>query len=182
VESFLKDANAAHGLRFVSLRYFNAAGADPDGELGEEHDPESHLIPNALKAAAGLGKGLNIFGDDYPTPDGTCLRDYIHVTDLADAHVRALRFLLDGGDQLICNLGTGQPYSVLQVVKTIEAEVGLTVPHEIGPRRPGDVPMLTADVSHSREALGFAPRHSDLATIIRTAWAFHRKMWDVQAA
>lgn len=177
MEQVIEDCARAEGLNAAILRYFNACGADPDGEIGEEHDPETHLIPNALKAAAGIGQGLKVFGDDYPTPDGTCLRDYIHVTDLAAAHVAALDKLSTGGGVLTLNLGTGRPYSVLEVVEAIARVTGRRPPVEMAPRRAGDVPVLTADVSQARDMLGLAPQYSDIDTVIETAWAFHRRVW-----
>jgi UDP-glucose-4-epimerase GalE len=179
VEEIIEDCTRAYGLEAVILRYFNACGADPDGDSGEEHDPETHLIPNALKAVAGLGDGLKVFGTDYPTPDGTCLRDYIHVSDLADAHVAALDLLAREGGLHVFNLGTGTPYSVLDVIKTIERVVGRAPPHELASRRAGDVPVLTANLGAAATKLGFRPKLSDLETIVSTAWAFHKKTWGV---
>lgn len=167
-ELMLRDHAVAHGLRFVALRYFNAAGADLEGELGEHHDPETHLIPLALRAAAGHGT-LQVFGTDYPTPDGTCIRDYIHVADLARAHVLALSHLLNGGDSLAVNLGTGQGLSVRQIIAGIEALTGAVLPVHWGPRRPGDPPSLTADPALAFERLGFRTESSDLASILRSA-------------
>ncbi|MGD0498225.1 MAG: UDP-glucose 4-epimerase GalE [Bryobacteraceae bacterium] len=159
----------AYGLRSVCLRYFNAAGADPEGEVGEWHDPETHLIPLTIGAAMG-GGALRIFGADYPTPDGTAIRDYIHVTDLADAHVRALRHLLGGGDSASLNCGTGTGHSVKQVVEAVEAVSGRRVPVEYAPRRQGDAPALVADARRIRETLGWEPRYSSIETIAATAW------------
>lgn len=167
-ELMLRDHAAAHGLRFAALRYFNAAGADLDGMLGEQHDPETHLIPLALRAAAGRAP-LQVFGTDYPTPDGTCIRDYIHVADLARAHVLALAYLLGGGDSLAVNLGTGQGLSIRQIIAGIEALTGATLPVQWGPRRAGDPPSLTADPSLAFEKLGFRTESSDLSTILRSA-------------
>lgn len=165
----------AYGMRSASLRYFNAAGADPDGELGEHHDPETHLIPLAIHAAMG-GKRLQVFGTDYPTPDGTAIRDYIHVTDLADAHLRALRYLLDGGATTALNLGTGQGHSVKEVVTMVEKVGGVPVPADFGPRREGDAPALVADPSKARELLDWTPQHSSLEEIVRTAWNWHKNV------
>jgi UDP-glucose 4-epimerase len=156
----------AYGLRAGILRYFNAAGADPDGELREEHDPETHLIPLTIDAALGAAPPLRIFGADYPTPDGSCIRDYIHVTDLANAHVRALSELLAGGSTFIRNLGTGTGYSVKEVVAAVGEVLGLAVPREIHPRREGDPPALTALPDPETVA---ALKHSSLRTIVETA-------------
>jgi UDP-arabinose 4-epimerase len=171
-EHMLRDYAAAYGLRYVALRYFNAAGSDPEGELGEWHDPETHLIPRALQAAAGLSSSLSVFGTDYATADGTCIRDYIHVTDLARAHLLALDHLVRGGDNLAINLSTGQGISIREVLDTIARLTRRTVPVEWCPRRPGDPPALYAEPKLAREVLDFAPRYSDLETIIRTAAPF----------
>lgn len=168
-EGMLADHAAAHGLRYAALRYFNAAGADPEGELFERHDPETHLLPLALRAAAGQGPALQVFGTDYPTPDGTCIRDYIHVCDLARAHVLALRHLLKDGEPLHLNLGTGQGVSVRQIIAGIEAMTGRQMPVIWGPRRPGDPPALVADPTAARLRLGFQPERSDLATMLADA-------------
>lgn len=173
-ERMIADFGVAHDLRCVSLRYFNACGADTDGEIGEEHDPETHLIPLALNTAAGQGE-LTLFGDDYPTPDGTCIRDYIHVTDLAEAHVMALSALRDGGGSMALNLGTGVGVSNGEVISAIERVTGRAVPHRIGPRRPGDPPVLVADPSLAKEKLGWTARCSNLDTIIETAWCWHQR-------
>ena len=175
VEQVLKDYDRAYGLRFVSLRYFNAAGADPEGELGERHDPETHLIPNVLRAVSGQGPILSVFGTDFPTPDGTAIRDYIHVTDLAAAHVLALRHLLEGGASETINLGTNRGYSVREVVAAAEKITGRPVPREEKPRREGDPPVLLASKEKAERVLGWKLRHSDLGTILKTAWAWHRR-------
>jgi UDP-glucose-4-epimerase GalE len=172
-EHALEAYDRAYGMRSARLRYFNAAGADDSGEIGELHDPETHLIPLALLAATGNGPELQIFGDDYPTPDGTCLRDYIHVNDLADAHVKALQHLEEGGDSLALNLGTGKGHSVLEVIHAAEAAVGQLVRRKIGPRRPGDPPILVADASKAHKLLKWTPQR-DLSNIISTAWNFMR--------
>lgn len=169
-ERALADFGAAHPFRWTALRYFNAAGADLDGEIGESHEPESHLIPLAAKAALGKGKALTVFGNDFDTPDGTPIRDYIHVVDLAEAHVEALRRLIDGGENLIMNVGTGAGHSVLEVIKAAERVSGKPVPHSIGARRAGDPAALVADASQIQQRFSWRPRHSDLDTILRTAW------------
>ncbi len=168
-EQILADYAAAYGMRYAALRYFNSCGTDPEGELVERHDPETHLIPRALMAAAGMLPQLCVYGDDYPTPDGTCIRDYVHVSDLARAHLLALRHLLDGGENLAVNLGTGRGSSIREVLAAIRRITGHAVPTVFQPRRAGDPPMLYADSSLARERLGFVPALSDLDTIIRTA-------------
>tara|TARA_R110002072_G_scaffold73069_8_gene174283 strand:- start:1387 stop:2193 length:807 start_codon:yes stop_codon:yes gene_type:complete len=177
VEQLLADVSSVDGVRYAALRYFNAAGASSDGEIGEEHDPETHLIPNALKAAAGIGGRMKLFGTDYDTRDGTCIRDYIHVMDLADAHLAALDRLMSGERKIVANLGTGHGASVLEVLGAVEKVTGFKVPRELFPRRPGDAPVLSADISHARAALEFQPKRSDIETIIADAWRFHRKVW-----
>ncbi len=177
VERLLADVTSASLLRYAALRYFNAAGASPDGEIGEEHDPETHLIPNALKAAAGFGGRMKLFGDDYDTPDGTCVRDYIHVMDLASAHLAALDRLAGGADSFACNVGTGEGISVRQILDHVAAVTGREVPFDISPRRPGDAARLVADTRLGQELLGLAPRYSDPGTIIAHAWAFHAPRW-----
>ena len=175
VERILADFSAAHGLRSVSLRYFNAAGADPAGEIGENHDPETHLIPLAIYAALGLGPPLRIFGTDWPTPDGTCIRDYIHVSDLADAHVKALAYLEDGGETRAVNLGTGAGFSVREIVAAVTGAAGRAVPAEETGRRPGDVAALVADARRAASLLGWQPRHSDVDSIVTSAVAWARR-------
>jgi UDP-arabinose 4-epimerase len=177
IERALHWYSAAHGFRYAALRYFNAAGADPDGQIGEDHDPETHLIPLVLRAALGRGDRLQIFGTDYPTPDGTAIRDYIHVTDLADAHVRSLSRLAAGGDSVELNLGTGSGHSVRAVVAAADRVCGREVPRHEAPRRPGDPPEQVADATLARTSLGWRPTHSDLDTIIRTALA-----WETRSA
>ena len=173
VERALPHYARAYGLQSVSLRYFNAAGADPDDQLGEDHDPEIHLIPLAIRAATG-GPGLKVFGDDYPTPDGTCLRDYIHVTDLADAHRLALESLERNGGAACYNLGTGHPQSVRQVIDTVARVTGRQVAWEMAPRRAGDPAALYASNSRIQEELGWRPRYADLEAIVGSAWKWHR--------
>lgn len=168
-EGMLADHAAAHGLRYAALRYFNAAGADPEGELFERHEPETHLLPLALRAATGQGPALQVFGTDYPTPDGTCIRDYIHVCDLARAHVLALRHLLAGGETLRLNLGTGKGLSIRQIITAIEAMTGRQMPVIWGPRRPGDPPALVANPAAARRLLGFVTERSDLAALLADA-------------
>tara|TARA_R110000868_G_scaffold325832_2_gene586710 strand:- start:11923 stop:12609 length:687 start_codon:yes stop_codon:yes gene_type:complete len=182
VEQMLHDAHSATHLSYAALRYFNAAGASPDGDVGEQHDPETHLIPNALRAASGLGPAMQLFGDDYDTPDGTCIRDYIHVMDLARAHLLALDRLLAGTRRVEVNLGTGRGCSVREVLEAVERVTGRKVPHETLPRRPGDAPQLYADASLAKQVLGFVPQCSDLSTIVGDAWNFHRPHWDSEAA
>jgi UDP-glucose 4-epimerase/UDP-arabinose 4-epimerase len=174
-ERALADFGAAHPFRWTALRYFNAAGADLDGEIGESHEPESHLIPLAAQAALGKGKALTVFGNDFDTPDGTPIRDYIHVVDLAEAHVEALGRLIEGGENLIMNVGTGAGHSVLEVIKAAERVSGQPVPHSIGPRRAGDPAALVADASEIRRRFSWRPRHSDLETILRTAWRWQNE-------
>jgi UDP-glucose-4-epimerase GalE len=163
----------AHGLRSVSLRYFNAAGADPDGEIGECHNPETHLIPLAIAAALGGHAPLMIFGHDYPTADGTAVRDYIHVCDLADAHVRALNYLIRNGGSTAINLGTGRGYSVREVQNAVARISGKTVPSQVHPRRPGDPAILVANADKARRLLRWDPRYTDPVEIIETAWRWH---------
>ncbi|MBI3506464.1 MAG: UDP-glucose 4-epimerase GalE [Proteobacteria bacterium] len=170
VEQILEDYGRAYGLAWTALRYFNAAGADPDGEIGEEHEPETHLIPRALMAVQGRLPHLDVFGTDYPTPDGTCIRDYIHVADLADAHVAAIGRLGNGGASIALNLGTGRGYSVRQIVDAVAAATGREVPLKLAARRPGDPPELVADPGLARREIGFAPTRSDIDTIVGTAW------------
>jgi len=168
-EGALRWLGEAHPFRWTALRYFNAAGADLDGEVGESHAPETHLIPNLCKAALGAGPALTVYGQDYPTPDGTPIRDYIHVADLAQAHVLAIRRLLAGGDSGIFNVGTGEGATVMQIIAAAEQALGVKVPYTVGPRRAGDPPSLVADSSRLKAAFGWSPKHSDLDTIIRTA-------------
>ncbi len=175
VERMLLDCDRAHEVRSVALRYFNAAGADPDSEIGECHEPETHVIPLAIRTALGEHEALDIFGTDYATPDGTAVRDYVHVTDLARAHVMALGYLLDGGASEAFNLGTGKGHSVREVVATVESVTGRPVRHRAAPRRAGDPPVLVADASKARERLGWNPEVPDLTGIVRTAVDWHRR-------
>jgi UDP-glucose-4-epimerase GalE len=174
IEHALPHFERAYGIRSIRLRYFNAAGADPDGELGEDHAPEIHVIPRAIEAAQG-GTPIDIFGEDYQTPDGTCLRDYIHVTDLADAHLRALTWLQSGGASGTYNLGTERPTSVRDVIAAVERATGLPVPHRSAPRRPGDPAVLYASAGKIRRDLGWIPQRPDLDTIVADAWRWHSR-------
>ncbi len=176
VERMLADFGAAHGLRSVALRYFNAAGADAQGEIGEAHDPETHLIPLVLDAASGRRANVTIYGADYDTPDGTCIRDYIHVSDLAEAHVKALDALCAGSPSNVFNLGNGQGFSVREVVQAVERVAGLDVPVKHGERRAGDPAALVSDAKKARETLGWQPQFAELDEIVKTAWAWHQKM------
>jgi UDP-glucose-4-epimerase GalE len=181
IERILADYRSAYGFGAFCLRYFNASGADVAGDLGELRDNETHLIPRAMMAMQGHLTEFAVFGTDYDTPDGTAIRDYVHVTDLATAHVAALRLLLQGHKGGAFNLGTGVGFSVHEILAAIAAETGRQVPHTIKPRRSGDPAYLVADPSASRNVLKFAPRYSDLPTIIRTAWAWHRKARPLKA-
>ena len=182
VERVLHWYALAYGLRSIALRYFNAAGADPDGDLGEMHDPEPHLIPKAIAAAQGLSPALDVYGTDYDTPDGTAVRDYVHVTDLADAHVAALRHLRSGGETGAFNLGTGAGHSVRQVISMVERVSGRAVPLRELPRRAGDPATLVADAGKAARSLGWRPRHSDLQRIVETAWNWHTSLHNAGVA
>lgn len=173
-EHMLAGFAAAHGLRYAALRYFNAAGADPDGGIGESHPVETHLIPVVLDVALGRRPALTIFGDDYDTPDGTCIRDYVHVTDLAAAHVQALRHIEFADGALVLNLGTGIGLSVSEIIESARSVTGCPIRTTNSRRRPGDPPRLVADAGRARALLGWQPRHSDVECIIRDAWAWHR--------
>ena len=174
VERLLGWFDRIHGLRSIALRYFNASGADPDGELGERHEPETHLIPLLFRAVR-TGEPVTLFGDDYPTPDGTCIRDYIHVNDLAQAHILAVEALAAGAASDQFNVGTGTGNSVRQVVEAVEEVTGQNVPRTIGPRRAGDPPGLVANADKLRRALGWAPRYTDIREIVRSAWNYEMK-------
>jgi UDP-glucose 4-epimerase len=174
VEWALADYCRAYPWGYAALRYFNAAGASPRGDIGEDHKPETHLIPLALQAVLGMVPHLEIFGTDYPTPDGTCIRDYIHVDDLAEAHLRALE-KLEPGKELKLNLGIGRGYSVREVVRVVEEVTGKKVPLREGPRRPGDPPALVAAADRAQHELGWQPRYTDLRAIVETAWRWHRQ-------
>ena len=186
MERALKWYGEAYRLRWVALRYFNACGADLEGELGEDHNPETHLIPLVIQAALGRRPWAEVYGNDYPTPDGTAIRDYIHVVDLADAHVRALRYILQDGESGALNLGTGQGLSVRQVIAAVDRVIqaalgqGLAIPNDRvpvrdGPRREGDPPFLVADSRRARQILGWAPQRSGLDSIVQSAWNWHVK-------
>ncbi len=177
IEHMIQSYHKAYGLNYVTLRYFNASGADGSGEIGEEHDPETHLIPIALMAAAGKRGPLTLFGMDYDTPDGTCVRDYIHVNDIARAHLMAMEKFSGGLANAQINIGTGKGYSNLEILEMIEAVTGLKVPYTKGPRRDGDLTELYAHCGHAKAVLGFTPTHSDLENIIKSAWGFHKRVW-----
>lgn len=170
-EQMMASFSDAYGLQYVALRYFNASGCDPAGRLGEDHRPESHLIPIAIDAALGRREALTLFGEDWETPDGTCIRDYVHVSDLSAAHLLAADYLRDGGTRMACNLGTGTGFSVREVLSCVEKVAG-PVPTISGDRRPGDPERLVASSGHAREVLGWEPKHPDLETIVRHAWAW----------
>ena len=172
VEQILADFSAAYGLRSISLRYFNAAGADADGEIGEDHDPETHLIPLVLQTAAGKRPNITIYGTDYDTPDGTCIRDYVHVSDLAEAHVLALKALSSNGSSASYNLGTGRGFSVREVIETAHSVTGREIRVQEGPRRPGDPPQLVADATRAKTELGWTPKYADLDQIVKSAWSW----------
>jgi len=181
VERLLADLNVAYRLPWVSLRYFNAAGADPDGEIGEAHEPETHLIPLVIGAAR-TGAEVRIFGTDYQTPDGTCVRDYVHVSDIADAHVQALNYLLKGGESCALNLANARGYSVKEVIAAAERVCGYTIHSEIAPRRPGDPPTLIGDSSRAGATLGWKPARSELDMQITDAWNWTKRRIDIAAS
>ena len=174
VEKILDWLDQYAGVRSICLRYFNACGAEPGTELGEEHDPETHLIPLLLRAVES-GKPITLFGDDYPTDDGTCIRDYVHVSDLAQAHILAVESLLGGGSSNKFNVGTGSGRSVLEVLRAVESVMGKKVPYTMGPRRAGDPPELVANSDKLRKTLGWSPKYTDLREIVETAWEFERR-------
>ena len=173
IEHILADYASAYGMQYVALRYFNAAGAVESGEIGEDHDPETHLIPLVIKAALGQREDIKIFGDDYETPDGSCVRDYIHIIDLADAHILGLEYLENGGESGSFNLGNGTGYSVKQVIDTVEKVTERPIKREAVARRAGDPAILIADYQRARDILGWKPRYGDLETIVATAWNWH---------
>ncbi len=174
IENALKALAHAHGLSFAAFRYFNAAGAAEDGSIGEDHVPESHLIPLAIESAVGRRPALQVFGTDYPTPDGTCLRDYVHVDDLSRAHIAVFAKLEQPGTALFYNLGTGRPTSVLEVIRAVEKVTGLKVPYILAPRRAGDPPALYADSAKAVRELGWAIKFNQIEAIVETAWKWHR--------
>jgi len=175
VERMLRDYDTAYGLRYAALRYFNAAGADFDAEIGERHEPETHVIPLAARGALSPDYAFTIFGDDFDTRDGTALRDYVHVVDLADAHARAADYLLNGGDSAAFNLGTGVGTTVKEIADAVERATGRPLPRRIGPRRAGDPPALVASNAKARAVLGWEPRHSTIDEIVGSAWRWHVK-------
>ncbi len=174
VEHMLADFDSAYGQKYIALRYFNAAGADPQARIGENHDPETHLIPLALQAITGKRPPLQLFGQDYDTPDGTCIRDYIHVDDLASAHILAIEFLINGGNSGVFNLGSNHGYSVNEVIETAAKVTGQQVPFTYAARRPGDPATLVADASLAKKVLGWQPQYSDLTQIIAHAWTWEQ--------
>ena len=173
-EAMLRDFRAAYGLRSASLRYFNAAGASPSGRIGESHDPETHLIPNVLKACK-QGRAVDVYGNDYETPDGSCIRDYIHVVDLCQAHLAALEYLIGGGDNVIVNLGSERGHSVLEIIAAAERVCGRKIEHRVTKRRPGDPPVLVASARKALDLFGWRPTRSDLDTVIGSAWAWEQQ-------
>ena len=176
IEDILKDYSDAYDLKFIGLRYFNAAGADPDGETGENHDPETHLIPLVLDVAAGKSEAIKVFGTDYETKDGSCIRDYIHVSDLASAHVLALEMMLNGSPSGFYNLGTGHGHSVLEVIENVSKITGINIPFISVDRRAGDPPVLVASNEKAVNELGWKPEYTSLEDIIRTAWNWHKRL------
>lgn len=179
IEHMIQSYHKAYGLFYITLRYFNASGADASGEIGEEHDPETHLIPIALASAAELRGKMKIFGTDYDTPDGTCVRDYIHVNDIAGAHICGLDAFTKGLTNAEVNIGTGQGVSNLEILQMIESVTGKAVPYDKAPRRDGDLTQLYANPQRAKDILGFTAQHSDLKNIIQTAWNFHRCAWKI---
>lgn len=175
VERMLQDFDTAHNIKYVAFRYFNAAGADPEGRLGEDHTPETHLIPLVLLTALGQRKSISIFGTDYPTPDGTCIRDYIHVSDLAEAHVLGLEYLLTGNDSNTFNLGNGNGFSVKEVIETAKAVTNQNIPVIQSKRRSGDPPILVGSSDKAKAILNWQPKYSDLAQILEHAWLWHQQ-------
>lgn len=173
MEHMMRDYSHAYGMRYAALRYFNAAGARAEGGIGEDHHPETHLIPLVLQVALGQREKIMVFGSDYETRDGTCIRDYIHVDDLGDAHLRALRYVQDGKGNLECHLGTGNGFTVMEIIEAAREITGHAIPAEHAPRRPGDPAMLVAGGSKAKDALGWTPAKGDVRDVIRDAWAFH---------
>jgi UDP-glucose 4-epimerase len=182
VEQMLKDFDLAYGLKSVCLRYFNAAGADPSGTIGERHEPETHLIPLVLQAASGRREAITVFGQDYDTPDGTCVRDYIHVNDLTDAHVKAIEYLKAENKSAAFNLGNGQGFSVKEIIQSAEQVTGKPIPIKYADRRAGDPPVLVADSSLAKSVLGWQPHYADVHQIIQHAWDWEQKYpWKLSA-
>ena len=179
VENILRDYSDAYGLKYASLRYFNAAGADPDTEIGERHEPETHLIPLVLDAAIGKRDDIKIFGTDYDTPDGTCIRDYVHVTDLSDAHLLAFEYLLDGGKSDVFNLGNGNGFSVKEIIEKARIITGKEIKAVESERRQGDPPVLIGSSKKAEKILNWKPKYNDLATIIDTAWRWHKVLYGI---
>lgn len=175
VEHILDDFDRAYGLRSVRFRYFNAAGADPQGRLGEDHSPETHILPLVLLTAMGKRESISIYGTDYDTPDGTCLRDYIHVTDLAQAHILGLEYLLNGGSTEVFNLGNGQGFSIREVIEAARVVTGRPIAVTLADRRPGDPPILVGSGEKAKQVLGWNPQYADLETILKHAWQWHQK-------
>jgi UDP-glucose 4-epimerase len=175
VEHILDDFDRAYGLRSVRFRYFNAAGADPEGRLGEDHSPETHILPLVLLTAMGKRESISIYGTDYDTPDGTCLRDYIHVTDLAQAHILGLEYLLKGGSTEVFNLGNGQGFSIREVIEAARVVTGRPIAVTLADRRPGDPPILVGSGEKAKQVLGWNPQYADLETILKHAWQWHQK-------
>ncbi|HEX6964053.1 MAG TPA: NAD-dependent epimerase/dehydratase family protein, partial [Lacipirellula sp.] len=173
IEHALADYSKAYGIGYAALRYFNASGAAEDGSIGEDHKPETHLIPLILQVALGQRDEALVFGDDYPTPDGTCIRDYIHVDDLGRAHIAALE-RLESGTELKLNLGTGAGASVMEVIEACRRVAGHEIPHRVAPRRPGDPPQLVADASLARKTLDWTPKHVGIEPIVASAWQWHK--------
>ena len=169
-----------YDLKYVSLRYFNAAGDDPDCEIGEDHNPETRIIPLTLAAASGIRKDITIFGSDYPTPDGTCVRDYVHVNDIAQAHIKAFEYLLDGGESDSFNIGNGKGFSVKEVIQTCKKVTGRDFPVIMGDKRPGDPAILVADSTKIREKLNWNPKFDNLEDIVETAWNWHKKLHSIK--
>jgi UDP-glucose 4-epimerase len=178
VEQMLMDFDQAYNFKSVRFRYFNAAGAEPQGRLGEDHEPETHLIPLILFAALGKRESISVYGTDYETPDGTCIRDYIHVSDLADAHVLGLRYLIEGGDSQVFNLGNGSGFSVKEVIETAKAVTGKEIKVVYGDRRPGDPPILLGSSAKAQQVLAWEPKYPQLSEIIRHAWQWHQQRHD----
>jgi UDP-glucose 4-epimerase len=175
VEHILDDFDRAYGLRSVRFRYFNAAGADPEGRLGEDHSPETHILPLVLLTAMGKRESISIYGTDYDTPDGTCLRDYIHVTDLAQAHILGLEYLLKGGSTEVFNLGNGQGFSIREVIEAARVVTGRPIAVTLADRRPGDPPILVGSGEKAKQVLGWNPQYAELETILKHAWQWHQK-------